>query len=241
MFIVVRCKSRMAMAFDTKKQSMRKIKSYVTRSGRITKRQRNALNQYTGAYIIPYEPKFIMFDQYFPKLQGLVIEIGFGMGDSLLSMVNSNKDLNYLGIEVHQPGVGNVLASIDQFGLDNLRIMQHDAVEVFDNCIQNNTLAGIQVFFPDPWHKKRHQKRRLLNKHFAGILAQKLNDKGFIHFATDCEDYANEVLYIFQKNSRLRNMYESFVSEPLLRPSTKFEKRGKLLRHDIWDIFFRKE
>ena len=210
------------------------------RAGRTTKRQQHALEEYSKDYIIAYTPKIIPFNHLFVKAQKLVVEIGFGMGNSLLEMAQSNPSINYIGIEVHEPGVGNILAGIHEYQLDNLLIMKHDAVEIFQHCIQDHALEGVQIFFPDPWHKKRHHKRRLVNPEFTQVIAQKLTGNAFVHFATDWQEYANEVLELFENNFVLNNAYKHFAPRPQSRPLTKFEKRGQRLEHGVWDIIFTK-
>lgn len=215
---------------------MRTIKSFVKRAGRTTVRQQRALDHYTPLYQIPYATKETHFDDYYTASQSLVVEIGFGMGNSLVTMAQEASQTNFLGIEVHEPGVGNILDHIHENKLGNLRVMQHDAVEVFKHMIKDNTLKGVQIFFPDPWHKKRHHKRRLVNPEFIELILQKLEPMGFIHFATDWQNYADEVLELFTKHDQLKNPHNGFAPRPEHRPLTKFEARGQLLDHGVWDI-----
>ncbi|WP_100550553.1 tRNA (guanosine(46)-N7)-methyltransferase TrmB [Caedibacter taeniospiralis] len=221
---------------DTKTPHFRTIKSFVKRTGRMGMRQQHALAEYAKLYQIPYIPEQTCFESYYKTAQALVIEIGFGMGDSLVTMAKNASDINFLGIEVHEPGVGNILDDIHEQKLTNLRIIQHDAVDVFKYMIANNSLAGVQIFFPDPWHKKRHHKRRLINAEFIELLTTKLIPQGFIHFASDWQEYADEVLELLFANAELYNPHAGFAPRPQNRPFTKFENRGQRLAHGIWDI-----
>ena len=221
---------------DSKILHLRTIKSFVKRAGRTTVRQQRALDEYARLYQIPFLPQQSNFEKLYPKKQILVVEIGFGMGDSLVSMAKSNLHTNYLGIEVHEPGVGNLLDHIHHQSLHNLRVIQHDAVEVFNTMIKDSSLSGVQIFFPDPWHKRRHHKRRLMNVEFIQLLLSKLKPQGFIHFATDWQEYADETLALFTQESRLSNKHQGFSPRPESRPLTKFEQRGQRLEHGVWDI-----
>ncbi|WP_192482845.1 MULTISPECIES: tRNA (guanosine(46)-N7)-methyltransferase TrmB [Cysteiniphilum] len=216
--------------------TMRTVKSFVKRAGRTTVRQQRALDNYTHLYQIPYTVEETNFDIYYKTPQPLVVEIGFGMGNSLVTMAKEAPQTNFLGIEVHEPGIGNILDHIHENALENLRVMQHDAVEVFKHMIKDNTLKGVQIFFPDPWHKKRHHKRRLINPKFIDLILQKLEPTGFIHFATDWQNYADEVLELFTKHTQLKNPHNGFAPRPEHRPLTKFEARGQRLEHGVWDI-----
>ena len=216
--------------------TMRTIKSFVKRAGRITKRQQNAIQNHLSKYQIPYQASEIDFGLYFKKNLPIIIEIGFGMGDSLVEMSQNQPDKNFIGIEVYDPGVGNIVDRIHELKLDNLRVMQYDAVEIFKHCIHNNSLAGIQIFFPDPWPKKRHHKRRLVNAAFAALMIEKLQYNGFIHFASDIAEYAKVVLEVFNSILALHNPFNGFATPSKNRPQTKFEARGKTLNHAIWDI-----
>lgn len=219
---------------------LRTIKSFVKRTGRITLRQQRALINYTKFYQIPYVAKVVDFEPYYKIPQPLVVEIGFGMGDSLIKMAKNTPEINFLGIEVYEAGVGNILDNIHESVLGNLRIIQNDAVDVFKYMITNSTLKGVQIFFPDPWHKKRHYKRRLVNPEFIKLVMQKLEFQGFIHFATDWQNYADEVLELLNNNSDLSNFYNGFSPRPEHRPLTKFEVRGQNLGHGVWDIIVQK-
>ncbi|MFZ9035065.1 MAG: tRNA (guanosine(46)-N7)-methyltransferase TrmB [Francisellaceae bacterium] len=219
---------------------LRTIKSYVKRAGRVTKLQQYALEHYADHYLIPYQSQ-IDVDTLFAQKQPLIVEIGFGMGTSLIEMAQRNPHFNYLGIEVHEAGVGNILDKIHTLELANIMVIQHDAVDVLKHKILDNTLFGLQIFFPDPWHKKRHHKRRLINAEFIELLTLKLEKKGFIHFASDWQHYADEVLALFKQNPSLTNAHEGFAPRPESRPLTKFEQRGQRLNHGVWDIIVHKK
>ncbi|WP_119328924.1 tRNA (guanosine(46)-N7)-methyltransferase TrmB [Cysteiniphilum halobium] len=221
---------------DNNTLPIRTIKSFVKRAGRTTVRQQRALDNYLHLYQILYTTEETNFDNYYNIKQPLVVEIGFGMGNSLVTMAKEAPDTNFLGIEVHEPGVGNIVDHIHEGLLANLRVIQHDAVDVFKHMIGDNTLKGVQIFFPDPWHKKRHHKRRLVNPKFIEIILQKLATNGFIHFATDWQHYADEVLTLLTSNSQLENPHNGFAPRPKHRPLTKFEARGQRLEHGVWDI-----
>ena len=216
--------------------TMRTVKRFVKRAGRITKRKHNAIKNHLSTYQIPYQAAEINFELYFKQPLPIIVEIGFGMGDSLITMSQNQPDRNFIGIEVYDPGVGNIVDHIHNLQLDNLKVMQHDAVQIFKHCIINNSLAGVQIFFPDPWPKKRHHKRRLVNPDFVALVTEKLQDKGFIHFATDVEEYAEVAGEIFNSIPALEYSFESGVLQENRRPQTKFEARGKKLDYAIWDI-----
>ncbi|WP_440994290.1 tRNA (guanosine(46)-N7)-methyltransferase TrmB [Cysteiniphilum litorale] len=226
---------------DNNTPPMRTIKSFVKRAGRTTVRQQRALDNYVHFYQIPYTVEKTNFDIHYKTSQPLVVEIGFGMGNSLVTMAKEAPQTNFLGIEVHEPGIGNILDHIHENALGNLRVMQHDAVEVFKHMIKDNTLQGVQIFFPDPWHKKRHHKRRLVNPEFIELILQKLEPTGFIHFATDWQNYADEVLELFTEHNQLNNPHNGFAPRPKHRPLTKFEARGQRLDHGVWDIIVYKQ
>jgi tRNA (guanine-N7-)-methyltransferase len=169
-----------------------------------------------------------------------IVEIGFGMGQSLLAMAAADPSGNYLGIEVHRPGVGKLLHGMEQAGIDNIRIYCHDAVEVLRDCIVDDCLDRIQIFFPDPWHKKRHHKRRLIQPPFAALLRDKLRPGGILHLATDWAPYAEQMLDVLQATEGLRNVAGPgrYAERPAYRPETKFERRGQRLGHGVFDLLF---
>ncbi len=218
------------------------IRSFVLRTGRMTKGQKRAMDELFPRWGIDYQSSSLLMDDVFERSAPIVLEIGFGMGQSLVEQASKNPDKNFLGIEVHQPGVGACLLMIEESGIDNLKVIQHDAVEVLNNMIPDESLQGMQVFFPDPWHKKKHHKRRLIQTDFLEMCCQKLMKQGWIHCATDWQDYAEHMLRVFKKNQQLKNrsLDNTYVERPASRPLTKFEKRGERLGHSVWDLIFDK-
>jgi len=176
----------------------------------------------------------------FGRLAPAVLEIGFGMGETTARIAQAMPAVDFLGIEVHAPGVGALLKRIDELGLENVRIVQHDAVEVVRDMIAPGVLAGIHVFFPDPWPKKRHHKRRLIQPEFTALLASRLRPDGYLHLATDWEEYALQMLEVLSAEPQLRNSADGFAPRPDYRPLTKFEQRGLRLGHGVWDVVFRR-
>ncbi|HIF0223536.1 TPA: tRNA (guanosine(46)-N7)-methyltransferase TrmB [Legionella anisa] len=220
----------------------RKIKSYVLRAGRVSNRQRQGLDFWLKDYELTVEGSPWNLSEEFVRTADTVVEIGFGMGASLLAMAKNNPELNYIGIEVHQAGVGSLAADLHEYQISNVRIVAHDAVEVFRTQLLDNSLAGVQIFFPDPWHKKRHHKRRLIQKEFIQLLAKKIKPGGFIHCATDWQDYAEHILDVLSTEPTLKNAQKEggYSPRPLSRPLTKFEQRGERLGHGVWDLIFTK-
>lgn len=218
----------------------RTIRSFAKRSGRLTASQKRALDELRHQHCIPFQKSVTDFSSYFNKEQPLIIEIGFGNGDSLASMAQANPDYNYLGIEVYTAGIGRCLLHIEKMGLTNLKLIEHDAVEVMHHMVADNSVHGFQIYFPDPWHKKRHHKRRLIQPAFITLLCSKLKANGFIHCATDWEHYAEQMLNVLSDNTSLTNQYQGFAPRPHWRPLTKFEKRGENLQHQVWDLLFEK-
>ncbi|QFY41916.1 tRNA (guanosine(46)-N7)-methyltransferase TrmB [Candidatus Methylospira mobilis] len=218
-----------------------RIRSFVRRQGRITQAQQHALETLWPNYGIETLPG-IDLGTAFPRPAPLILEIGFGNGESLAQMALAAPEKNFLGIEVHRPGVGHLLIRIEQLGLGNVRICNADALEVMEQHIAEASLSGLQLFFPDPWHKKRHNKRRLVNDKFVALTAQKLMTGGVIHMATDWEDYARQMLDVLQADSTLENMADNggYSKRPDYRPLTKFERRGQLRGHGVWDILFKR-
>jgi tRNA (guanine-N7-)-methyltransferase len=221
--------------------SKRPIRSYVIRSGRLTTSQRKALEDYWKLHGVEFQSKLFEFDAIFEQSNNLIIEIGFGMGDSLLEMAATNPQQNYLGIEVHKPGIGKLLHGIASHGLRNLKIVCHDAREVLSDCLQDESIQQVQIFFPDPWPKKRHHKRRLIQPKFIQLLVGKLNSSGTIHLATDWQAYAEHMMEVLQSNNQLQNCEGEgcYWANPE-RPDTKFENRGRKLGHGVWDLLFTK-
>ena len=224
------------------KPSKRPIRSYVIRSGRLTDSQRRALDEHWQYYVIDYEPSALDWNALYPQQQPLTVEIGFGMGDSLLAMASAQSDCNFLGIEVHRPGVGKLMHGAHQAELTNLKLMCHDAVEVLEHCFEKESIDRVLVFFPDPWHKKRHHKRRIIQPAFVSLISSKLKTGACLHLATDWQPYAEHMLEVLEQEPTLiiHCGPGKFWDEPE-RPATKFEQRGKRLGHGVWDLLFRKE
>jgi tRNA (guanine-N7-)-methyltransferase len=218
----------------------RPIRSFVLRQGRVSPAQRRAHETLFDVYGIAYAPALLDLGTVFQRTAPTLLEIGFGMGETTAAIAAAQPEHNFLGIDVHTPGVGSLLKQIGERGLSNVRLIQHDAVEVVRDMIAPATLAGIHIFFPDPWPKKRHHKRRLLQASFAGLLASRLAPGGYLHAATDWEDYAQNILDVLSHERMLRNTASSFAPRPAYRPQTKFETRGLKLGHGVWDIVFQR-
>ena len=216
----------------------RAIRSYVVRAGRMGTGQQRALAELTPRFVLPYRAERSDFAAAFARSAPLVIEIGFGMGDATAQIAAARADTNFLGIEVHPPGVGALLQRIEERGLTNVRIVQHDAVEVLEQMVAPASLAGVHVFFPDPWHKKRHHKRRLIQPAFVALLASRLAPGGYLHCATDWQPYAEQMLEVLSAEPLLANRFDGYAPRPDYRPLTKFENRGLKLGHGVWDLVF---
>ena len=210
------------------------------RQGRVSNAQRRAVDTQLSVYGIAYAPGELDFEQVFGRRAPVILEIGFGMGETTAQIAQAHPENNYLGIEVHTPGVGGLLKLIVENGLTNLRLVQHDAVEVLTHMIAPASLAGAHIFFPDPWPKKRHHKRRLLQPGFVSLLASRLAPGAYLHSATDWQEYAEQILAVFAAEPALVNTASGFAPRPDYRPQTKFESRGLKLGHGVWDIIFRK-
>ncbi len=219
---------------------MRKIRSFVLREGRLTKGQQQALETYWPDFGLEYQPQLIDLTQVFSRDAHRVLEIGFGMGKSLVEMAAAAPEKDFIGIEVHKPGVGACLGEIAAQGLTNLRLFEHDAVEVLNHCIADNSLDTVQLFFPDPWHKKRHHKRRIVQPEFVQAIRKKLKTGGVFHMATDWENYAEHMLEVMSAAEGFANLSQAknYVERPEHRPLTKFEQRGQRLGHGVWDLMF---
>ena len=217
-----------------------KVKSYVKREGRLTKAQQRAIDEFWPTMGIDYQNAPLNLTEVFGRSAPVVLEIGFGMGKSLVEMAAASPDKDFIGIEVHRPGVGACLAEAGAQSLTNLRIMDHDAVEVLQNMITNNSLSRLQLFFPDPWHKKRHHKRRIVQPEFANLVASKLQIGGHFHMATDWEPYAEHMAEVVNSTSGFTNTAQdgNYVPRPEYRPITKFETRGQKLGHGVWDLIY---
>ncbi|TCT35097.1 tRNA (guanine-N(7)-)-methyltransferase [Providencia alcalifaciens] len=221
---------------------MRRVRSFVRRQGRLTKRQEEALESEWAEMGIDFVNEPFDFAKLFNNSNPVTLEIGFGMGTSLVTMAAQNPDQNFLGIEVHAPGVGACLASAKEENITNLRVMCHDAIEVLDFMIPNGSLAMVQLFFPDPWHKAKHNKRRIVQVPFAEKIRSKLIDGGVFHMATDWQPYAEHMLEVMTSVAGYENVSTSgdYVPRPESRPETKFEKRGQRLGHGVWDLMFKR-
>jgi tRNA (guanine-N7-)-methyltransferase len=221
--------------------SKRHIRSFVLRQGRVSPAQQRACDELLPRYGIQYAPQPLDLALTFGRNAPKILEIGFGMGDSTATIALEHPENDYLAIEVHTPGVGNLLKLIDAQHISNIRIIRHDAIEVLRDMIGERTLDGVHIFFPDPWHKARHNKRRLVQAPFIAQLVQKLKPGGYIHVATDWQDYAEQVLAVLSAEPLLENTTSDYASRPAYRPLTKFEQRGIRLGHGVWDLVFRRK
>jgi tRNA (guanine-N7-)-methyltransferase len=210
----------------------------VLRQGRVSNAQRRAVDGLLPRFGIPYAPARCDFDAVFMRSAPRFLEIGFGMGETTAQIAASHPQNDYIGVEVHTPGIGGLLRLIEAQQLNNIRIIQHDAVDVVTNMIPNASLAGVHMFFPDPWPKKRHNKRRLLQSAFVHLLASRLRPGGYLHVATDWEEYAAQILEVLCGEALLVNSVEGFAPRPGHRPLTKFESRGLKLGHSVRDVVF---
>ncbi|HJV06470.1 MAG TPA: tRNA (guanosine(46)-N7)-methyltransferase TrmB [Chromobacteriaceae bacterium] len=218
----------------------RPIKSFVLRQGHLSAAQQRAMDEGMPRWGINYQPAQIDLAAAFGREAPKILEIGFGMGGATAEIAAGNPDKDYLGIEVHGPGVGNLCKLIAEQQLTNLRLIRHDAVEVLDHMLADGSLDGVHIFFPDPWHKKRHNKRRLIQPPLVEKLVKKLKPGGYLHAATDWEDYAVQILEVLSANVDLENTADGYAPRPEYRPLTKFEQRGIRLGHGVWDIIFRR-
>jgi tRNA (guanine-N7-)-methyltransferase len=216
----------------------RPIRSFVRREGRITAGQQRALDQQLPLLGVSLGDGSLDFKSLFGNANPVVCEIGFGNGQSLADMAEATPDTNFLGIEVYQPGVGSLLVQVHKRALNNVRVSLDDAVKVFEEQMLSGSLTRVQIFFPDPWHKKRHNKRRLINSSFLDTLSRVLASKGQLHIATDWEPYADEVLELLTSHSSFENTAKAYVARPERRPLTKYEARGERLGHRVRDILF---
>lgn len=218
----------------------RTIRSFVLRQGRLTKGQEQALQNLWPVFGVEYNASSPI---HFKPNQHVVLEIGFGMGASLIEMAKNAPEKSFLGIEVHKPGVGACLMAIEENQLSNLNVMCHDAVEVLENMIADNSLDKVQIFFPDPWHKARHNKRRIIQPAFVELIRRKLKVNGILHLATDWQHYAEHMLEVLNQATGYKNLSSTgnYIPRPADRPITKFEKRGQNLGHGVWDLQFQKQ
>ena len=220
----------------------RPIRSFVLRQGRLTKAQASALEKVMPIFGIAYSVQQLDLNAIFNRKDSKkILEIGFGMGETTAYIAKNALDNDYLAVEVHSPGVGSLLKQIDELGLTNLRVIQHDVVEVLRDMIADSSLDGVHIFFPDPWHKKRHHKRRLIQAEFIKKLCAKIKTGGYIHVATDWQEYAEWVLEVLKTESMLVNTAVDYAEKPTYRPLTKFENRGINLGHGVWDLIFKRK
>lgn len=219
----------------------REVKTYVLRIGRMTDAQERSYNELSPVWCIPFENKKLNFVDIFGNTNPIIIEIGFGMGDVTAKLAQENPNINYIGIEVHKPGVGKLLSEIKKRDLKNLYIIEHDALEVLEQMIGDNSVNGFHIFFPDPWPKKRHHKRRLLQRPRTNLLAQKLAPEGYLYFVTDWFEYAEFALEELNQTENLVNKYDGFAEPQEWRGQTKFERKGLNADRSITEIFFVKK
>ena len=214
------------------------IRSFVLRQGRVSNAQQRHFDEGMPRWGIPYAVAPLDLAKVFGRAAPQFLEIGCGMGETTATIAAAHPQNDYLGIEVHAPGVGSLLKEIDTRGLGNLRVIRHDAVEVVRDMLPPGSLAGIHIYFPDPWPKKRHHKRRLIQPRFVALLASRLAPGGYLHCATDWEEYAQQMLDVLSAEPTLQNTAAGFADRPAWRPQTKFETRGLRLGHGVWDVLF---
>ena len=224
----------------SEERTMRTVRSFVRREGRLTPGQERALDELWPQYGIDEADGLIDLEQLFERKAPIVFEIGFGNGSSLAEMAAKQPETNFIGVEVHRPGVGHLLKLIEEQGLTNLRLACTDAVELLKHRIADNSLDRLQLYFPDPWHKKRHHKRRIIQPAFVNLLSQKIKPGGHLHMATDWQHYAEQMLDDLSQNDTFINCADSsgYIPRPDYRPLTKFEQRGQRLGHGVWDLLF---
>lgn len=225
---------------ENTEEHKRTVKTYVMRSGRMTAAQERSYKELAPAWCIPYENKKINFVDIFGNTNPIIIEIGFGMGDATIKIAEQNPEINYIGIEVHKPGVGKLLSEIQKRQLKNLYVIEYDALDVLENMVGDNSVNGFHIFFPDPWPKKRHHKRRLVQRPKTDLFAQKLTPGGYICFVTDIIEYAEFALEQLENTPHLKNKYKAFAEPQSWRASTKFERKGLAADRQITEILFEK-
>lgn len=226
---------------STEEPYQRRIRSFVLRQGRLTKGQERALQTAWPSFGIEYTDQPLQLNQAFARDDSRkVLEIGFGMGDATAKIAQTLPEYDFLAVEVHTPGVGSLLKLMQEGDIQNIRIIQHDAVEVLQHMLADASLDGVHIFFPDPWHKKRHHKRRLIQAEFVKLLCSKLKVGAYIHVATDWQEYAEWVLEVLQAEPLLQNTADTYAEKPAYRPLTKFENRGLKLGHGVWDLVFKR-
>lgn len=231
------------MSEENTEKYHRPVRSFVLRQGRLTPAQQKALDSHWQQYGINFSDALLDFDAIFRRHAPITLEIGFGNGESLLEQALNHPERDFLGIEVHTPGVGHLIHGAQQAGISNLRVIRHDAVEVLNKQIPEDSLDRVQLFFPDPWHKKRHHKRRILQDDFVELIRKHLKVGGHFHMATDWQNYAEHMLEVMDQHTGFFNVAGEarFVSAEGLRPQTKFERRGLRLGHGVWDMVYQKK
>lgn len=231
------------VALDEHQQTQHapRIKSFIRRIGRVTAGQRQALDTLWDKYCLDHR-LVCDFVGVFGRDAPIILEIGFGNGESLARMAQENPDKNYIGIEVHRPGVGNLLAQLERQDITNVRVYYHDAIDILEKCIPAHSIAVVHLFFPDPWHKRKHRKRRIVRPSFVKLIAEKLEHGGYFHAATDWQDYAKQMLQVLSEAEPFVNQSPDnhYSPRPDYRPLTKFEQRGLRLGHGVWDLIFKR-
>ncbi|PCJ29741.1 MAG: tRNA (guanosine(46)-N7)-methyltransferase TrmB [Moraxellaceae bacterium] len=226
----------------------RRIRSFVRRQGRLTDGQQRALDEYWSQYGLTLDAGLLNFSELFGRESAVILEIGFGNGSSLVAMAKSQPEKDFIGIEVHRPGVGSLINEAQSQGVTNIKVFHEDAIEVLASCIPDKSLMGFQLFFPDPWHKTRHNKRRIVTPEFIKTIHQKLKSGATIHMATDWQHYAKQMLKVLTADHQIKNTVSKdeaattggYAPRPDYRPKTKFEARGERLGHGVWDLIFSK-
>ncbi len=225
------------------KKTLRTVRSFVRREGRLTLGQQRAIDDHWSQFAVDDGDALIDLNELFGRDAAKVLEIGFGNGVSLIQMAINQPEQDFLGVEVHRPGLGQLLKAIVKQGLSNVRIACTDAVELLKYRIEDNTLDRVQLYFPDPWHKKRHHKRRIIQPAFVNLLAAKIRPAGHLHMATDWQHYAEKMLVDLSNNNHFENCSKdaTYIDRPDYRPLTKFEQRGQELDHGVWDLLFKRK
>jgi tRNA (guanine-N7-)-methyltransferase len=227
------------LAEESSSNLHRRIRSFVLRQGRLTKGQERALESAWPQFGLEYQACPLVLNEVFGRQTSKkILEIGFGMGDATAKIAQTLPECDFLAVEVHTPGVGSLLKLMQEGDIHNIRIIQHDAVEVLQHMLPDQSLDGVHIFFPDPWHKKRHHKRRLIQAGFIKLLCSKLKVGAYIHVATDWQEYAEWVLDVLKAEPQLQNVAPDYAEKPSYRPLTKFENRGIKLGHGVWDLVF---
>lgn len=226
---------------DQPSKFLRPIRSFVKREGKLTKGQQSAIDDLWADFGVDLADGEIDFIELFGRDAETIMEIGFGNGLSLADMAENASQHNFFGVEVHKPGLGSLLVQVRKRDLTNIRVSHEDAVEVLNKQVRENSLDRMQIFFPDPWHKKRHHKRRLIQPEFVQSVVERLKSGGIIHVATDWENYAEHILEVLGGNNGLENTAKGYADKPDYRPETKYERRGIGLGHGVWDLVFRKK